>query len=82
VSTGADRHGYVEWLGAEKCAAVGNGRNDAEMLTASALGIAVIGPEGAHAAAVAARTSSLGRSRKHSRCSPTHELSLRRCAHE
>ena len=54
VSTGADKRGYVEWLGAEKCVAVGNGRNDAEMLAAAALGIGVIGPEGAHAAAVAA----------------------------
>jgi P-type E1-E2 ATPase len=54
VSTGADKLAYVESLGAEKCVAVGNGRNDVEMLTAAALGIAVIGPEGAHAAAVAA----------------------------
>jgi P-type E1-E2 ATPase len=54
VSTGADKLAYLEWLGAEKCVAVGNGRNDAAMLRSAALGIAVIGPEGAHAAAVAA----------------------------
>ena len=36
------------------CAAVGNGRNDAPMLGAVALGIAVIGPEGAHRDALAA----------------------------
>jgi soluble P-type ATPase len=42
VSTGADKLAYLEWLGAEKCVAVGNGRNDAAMLRSAALGIAVI----------------------------------------
>ena len=41
-------------LGAERCVAIGNGANDAAMLSAAALGIAVIGPEGAAAAAVRA----------------------------
>jgi soluble P-type ATPase len=38
---------YVEALGSRRCAALGNGRNDSSMLKAAALGIAVIGEEGA-----------------------------------
>jgi soluble P-type ATPase len=38
---------YVEALGPLRCAAVGNGRNDRLMLQACALGIAVLGGEGA-----------------------------------
>jgi soluble P-type ATPase len=34
-------------LGAEHVVAVGNGRNDVAMFEAAALGIAVLGPEGA-----------------------------------
>ncbi|MFH1058676.1 MAG: ATPase P [Pseudomonadota bacterium] len=41
-------------LGAEHCAALGNGANDALMLAAAALGVAVIGPEGAALAAIQA----------------------------
>lgn len=37
---------YVVALGAEGCVAVGNGRNDALMLQAAALGIAVLQAEG------------------------------------
>lgn len=37
---------YVETLGAGRCAAFGNGRNDRLMLAAAGLGIAVTGPEG------------------------------------
>jgi soluble P-type ATPase len=37
---------FVQQLGASGVAAVGNGANDAAMLRASALGIAVLGPEG------------------------------------
>jgi len=36
----------VKRLGAERVVAMGNGANDAEMLQAAALGIAVLGPEG------------------------------------
>jgi P-type E1-E2 ATPase len=39
--------GFVEKLGAETTAAIGNGANDALMLKAAALGICVAGPEGA-----------------------------------
>ena len=55
VLRGEDKRDYVIALGAEQCAAIGNGRNDVLMLGAAALGIAVIGPEGAssHAAAAA-----------------------------
>jgi P-type E1-E2 ATPase len=52
VSSGAEKLRVVEALGAERCAAVGNGRNDVEMLTAVRLGIAVLGPEGASAEAL------------------------------
>lgn len=37
---------YVRELGAEKCVAVGNGRNDALMLQEAALGIALLQEEG------------------------------------
>ncbi|MDR2456266.1 MAG: ATPase P [Deltaproteobacteria bacterium] len=38
---------FITCLGPEKCAAVGNGLNDALMVAAAALGLAVLGPEGA-----------------------------------
>lgn len=38
---------YLENLGADRCAAIGNGRNDRLMLERAALGIAVIQAEGA-----------------------------------
>ena len=40
------KRALVERLGAERVVAVGNGANDAAMLQAAALGIAVLGPEG------------------------------------
>jgi len=45
---------YVRWLGPDGCCGVGNGRNDGLMLEACALGIAVIGDEGASPAAIGA----------------------------
>ncbi len=54
ISTGEDKLAVVRRLGADGCAAIGNGANDAAMLGEAALGIAVVGPEGAAAAAVAA----------------------------
>lgn len=36
---------YVKELGAEKCACIGNGRNDKLMLSEAVLGIIVFGPE-------------------------------------
>lgn len=44
---------YIITLGPQSCVCIGNGRNDAAMLAAAALGVAVIGPEGAAGAAVA-----------------------------
>ena len=56
VDTGEDKRRHVERLGPRACAAIGNGANDAAMLRAVALGIAVLGPEGTSvAAATAAR---------------------------
>jgi P-type E1-E2 ATPase len=40
------KRALVERLGAERVVAIGNGANDAGMLRAAALGIAVLGPEG------------------------------------
>ncbi len=45
---------HVKRLGAAAVVAIGNGRNDRQMLKAAALGIAVVQPEGAAAEAVAA----------------------------
>jgi P-type E1-E2 ATPase len=45
---------YVRALGAQHVVAIGNGGNDVEMLQAAALGIAVIGHEGAAFEALAA----------------------------
>jgi soluble P-type ATPase len=54
VSTGAEKLTFLNALGGERCAAIGNGNNDVLMLTAAAVGIAVIGPEGASSSAIAA----------------------------
>ncbi len=45
---------YVRELGAEKCVAVGNGRNDALMLQEAALGIALLQEEGTAVATLSA----------------------------
>lgn len=42
-----DKLREVEALGPHRCAAIGNGANDVELLRAAALSIAVVGPEGA-----------------------------------
>jgi soluble P-type ATPase len=55
VTAGADdKVRALESYGANRCVAIGNGANDTEMLAAAALGIAVVGPEGASSAALAA----------------------------
>lgn len=41
-----EKAAYIAALGAQTCAAVGNGSNDAQMLEAAALGIALLGDEG------------------------------------
>ena len=38
---------YIEGLGANESVAIGNGANDSDMLERAALGIVIIGPEGA-----------------------------------
>jgi soluble P-type ATPase len=52
ASTGGDKLRLLDELGRERCAVIGNGSNDALALEAAALGLAVIGPEGASAAAL------------------------------
>jgi soluble P-type ATPase len=47
-----EKAAFVASLGAENCAAVGNGSNDAAMLETAALGIAVMGEEGCSALAM------------------------------
>lgn len=54
VTTGEEKLQVVRELGAERCVAVGNGANDALMLGEAALGIAVVGLEGAASATLAA----------------------------
>jgi soluble P-type ATPase len=54
IQSAEDKHRHIQMLGTDRCVAVGNGRNDRLMLRAAALGIAVIGPEGLHAEALAA----------------------------
>ena len=54
VARGEEKRAIVAERGAQRCAAIGNGANDAPMLAAAALGIAVVGPEGAGSAAVRA----------------------------
>jgi len=54
VASGDDKRRLLAELGEDRCAAIGNGANDALMLEAAALGIAVIGPEGAAGAALRA----------------------------
>lgn len=46
IHTSADKTSFVEELGGASVVAIGNGANDAGMLSTAALGIAVIGPEG------------------------------------
>jgi P-type E1-E2 ATPase len=54
ISRGEEKRGYLERLGADGCAAIGNGANDEAMLRAARLGIAVVGPEGTSTATVQA----------------------------
>jgi P-type E1-E2 ATPase len=54
IENGAEKAAVVESLGAEKVVAVGNGRNDVPMMEIAGLGIAVLGPEGAPPALLAA----------------------------
>ncbi|MEX2613003.1 MAG: HAD hydrolase family protein [Gaiellaceae bacterium] len=53
VHDGAEKVDYMRRLGSQHCAAIGNGANDKAMLSEAALGIAVIGPEGAAAPTIA-----------------------------
>jgi soluble P-type ATPase len=52
ISTGEEKQAFARELGSGSCAAIGNGRNDGEMLAEVALGIAVLGPEGLSRAAL------------------------------
>ena len=52
ASTGDDKLRLLDELGRDRCAVIGNGSNDALVLQAAAVGFAVIGPEGASAAAL------------------------------
>jgi P-type E1-E2 ATPase len=54
AETAESKMTLLEDLGRERCAVVGNGANDASILEAAALGISVIGPEGASVAALQA----------------------------
>ncbi len=47
IETGTDKQAHVHEMGADEVVAIGNGRNDTAMVKSAAIGIAVIGPEGA-----------------------------------
>ena len=51
VANGEDKRAAVVELGADSCIAIGNGTNDAAMLDAARVGIAVFGGEGVSGAA-------------------------------
>ena len=57
---GEQKLSIVERLGPGRTAAIGNGANDAAMLAAAALGIAVLGPEGLSTAALQAANVVVG----------------------
>jgi soluble P-type ATPase len=52
ASSGKDKVRVLDELGREQSAVIGNGANDVPALAAAALGIAVLGPEGASGAAL------------------------------
>ena len=54
IRDAADKEALVRQLGPDTVVAIENGRNDAPMLRAARLGIAIIGPEGAATAALSA----------------------------
>lgn len=54
AASAREKRRVLDALGAERCVALGNGANDALILEGAALGIAIVGPEGASAAAIAA----------------------------
>jgi len=58
---GSQKLGLVLQLGPAQTVAIGNGANDAEMLAAAALGIAVLGPEGLATTALQAADVVAGR---------------------
>ncbi len=49
VKTGLEKLRLLERLGPSQVVAIGNGRNDVHMVRRAALGVAVVGPEGAAA---------------------------------
>jgi soluble P-type ATPase len=54
VQHGSEKRALAIELGADRCAAVGNGRNDAEMFSVVKLALAVVGAEGAASATLVA----------------------------
>jgi P-type E1-E2 ATPase len=54
IARGSEKADLVRRLGADRTASIGNGRNDEAMLREAALGVAVIGPEGAATSALRA----------------------------
>lgn len=54
ATSAEDKLAVLNELGADRCVAIGNGSNDREMLAEAALGIAIVGPEGCSARALAA----------------------------
>jgi len=47
IETGEDKAAYIEKLDPDQLVVIGNGRNDVPWVKRAAIGIAVVGPEGA-----------------------------------
>jgi P-type E1-E2 ATPase len=60
ISRGEEKRSYLEGLGSDRCAPIGNGANDAAMLSVARLGIAVVGAEALARRLCVRRTSSAG----------------------
>jgi soluble P-type ATPase len=54
VQSGAEKVAYLEALGPNECAMIGNGANDAGALQVAAIAVCVVGPEGAAPSALGA----------------------------
>lgn len=54
IRTGQDKVDFLSSLNSSETIAIGNGYNDIGMVNMSALGIAIIGPEGCHTGLIAA----------------------------
>ena len=79
AGSGDDKLRKLDELGPQRTAVIGNGANDVLVLGAAALGIAVIGPEGASSAAIRAADVVCVRLSMHSICCSSRAPWRQRC---